>query len=60
MALQGDRTRGVRLGDIWDAFRARVPSIPRLAQECGWPEPEVATIEGYRDVDAAHPLPAGF
>jgi SAM-dependent methyltransferase len=51
MALQGDATRGVRLADIWDSFRAHVPSIAELARHRAWPEPEARTIESYRDVE---------
>jgi hypothetical protein len=51
MALQGDVTQGVRLADIWDSFRAQVPSIAELARERGFPEQEVRTIESYRDVE---------
>jgi SAM-dependent methyltransferase len=50
MALQDDATHAVRLADIWDVFRARVPSMAELAARTGFPEAEVATIEGYRDV----------
>jgi hypothetical protein len=50
MALQGDATRGVRLADVWDSFRARVPDIAELARRHGWSEPEARTIESYRDV----------
>lgn len=51
MALQGDATRGVRLADIWTAFCEGGSSVAEVASRSGWPEPVVATIEGYRDVD---------
>lgn len=50
MALQGDATRGVRLADIWSTFRERARGVAEVAERCGWAEPVVATIEGYRDV----------
>ena len=50
MAMQGDATRGVRLADIWDTFRARVRSSAELATRLGWPEAQIANIESYRDV----------
>lgn len=51
MALQGDTTRGVRLADIWSTFRERARGVAEVAERCGWPEPVVGTIEGYRDVE---------
>jgi len=54
MALQGDATRGVRLADIWSAFRGRLGRVAEVAARAGWPEPIVGTIEGYRDVDARY------
>ena len=51
MALQGDATRGVRLADIWSTFREHARSVAEVAEWCGWPEPVVGTIEGYRDVE---------
>ncbi len=51
MALQGDATRGVRLADIWSTFCERGGSIGHVAERTGWPEPVVATIEGYRNVE---------
>ena len=51
MALQGDATRGVRLADIWSTFCEHSGGVAEVAKRCGWPEPVVATIEGYRDVE---------
>jgi hypothetical protein len=51
MALQGDATRGVRLADIWHAFRERVGTPRELAERTGWAEPVIATIDAYRDRD---------
>lgn len=51
MAVQGDATRGARLADIWQAFHERAGSVHELAAQCGWPEPVVGTIDGYRDVN---------
>jgi hypothetical protein len=51
MALQGDATRGVRLADIWRAFSDGAKSARHVAEQTGWPEPVIATIEGYRDVE---------
>lgn len=51
MALQGDGTHGVRLHDIWSTFTRHAISPRHVAEQTGWPEAVVATIEGYRDVD---------
>ena len=51
MALQGDATRGVRLADIWSTFCEHARSVGHVAERTGWPEPVVATIEGYRNVE---------
>jgi SAM-dependent methyltransferase len=50
MALQGDATRGVRLTAIWSTFSEHAQSVAHVARQTGWPEPVIATIEGYRDV----------
>lgn len=51
MALQGQNTaRGVRLADIWDAFRARISDDRALASEVGFPLAEIATLGNYQDV----------
>ena len=50
MALQGDATRGVQLANIWSCFVEQAGSVQALAERTGFPEPEVATIEGYRGV----------
>ena len=51
MALQGDRTRGVRLADVWNTFVAHADSVANFASRSGFPEAVVGTIEGYADVD---------
>jgi len=50
MALQDEALHSVRLADIWDAFATRVPNIAELSARTGFPEAEIATIEGYRGV----------
>jgi hypothetical protein len=51
MAVQGNATRGARLGDIWQAFRDGAGSVASLAAQTGWPESIIGTIDGYRDVN---------
>jgi SAM-dependent methyltransferase len=50
MAMQGAETHGVQLSDIWNEFSARIPSQARLAADSGFGEPEISTIDAYRDV----------
>jgi hypothetical protein len=50
MAMQGSETHGVQLSDIWNEFNARVPSHAQLAAEVAYPEREISTIDGYREV----------
>jgi SAM-dependent methyltransferase len=50
MALQGDATRGVDLASIWECFRAHVASNSELAQQTGFPEQEIESIDSYRGV----------
>lgn len=50
MALQESASHSVRLADIWDVFHAKVPSFAALAAHTGFPETEIATIEGYRGI----------
>jgi SAM-dependent methyltransferase len=51
MALQGDDSaRGVKLADIWDAFRARIPDGRALASAAGLPLAEITTLANYEGV----------
>ena len=56
-SLQGDSSAGVRLADIWDAWRAAVPDPQRLAERLGWPLEVLATIDNYRDALARYTFP---
>jgi SAM-dependent methyltransferase len=55
MAIHEDG--GVRLGDIWNAYRAVVPDPSRLVRELDWSEETTGTIEVYRDSDARYAFP---
>lgn len=57
MAVQGEATRGVRLGDIWQAFHDRAGPAHELAARTGWPEPVIANIDSYRDLDDRYSYP---
>lgn len=57
MAVQGDATRGARLGDIWQAFHERAGSPRELAARSGWPEPVIANIDSYRELDDRYSYP---
>ncbi|HTM23481.1 MAG TPA: class I SAM-dependent methyltransferase [Kofleriaceae bacterium] len=57
MALHGDLDQGVRLADVWTAWRAAVPDPAALAAARGWPPPVVATIDAYREVTTRYTFP---
>ncbi len=57
MAVQPDFASGVRLGAIWQAWHEGVSDPAALAARMGWREDTVATIEAYRDLDAAFSFP---
>lgn len=42
---------GARLGDIWTAFQELRPAIAAVAGSPGWTEPELGTLDRYRDND---------
>ncbi|MCX7789499.1 MAG: class I SAM-dependent methyltransferase [Chloroflexaceae bacterium] len=57
MALHGTLDEGVRVADIWRAWRARVPDAAALARRMGWPPAVLATIDAYRDAAAVYAFP---
>jgi SAM-dependent methyltransferase len=56
-ALHTDPSAGVRLSDIWDAWRAAVPDSRALAQRLGWPLAVLATIDNYRGSNTRYTFP---
>jgi SAM-dependent methyltransferase len=58
MALHENVDVGVRLGDIWDTFDARIGHPRALAEQRGWPLVAVETIDAYRDSDARYTYPS--
>jgi len=57
MALQPSAEAGVRLGDIWTAWRSMCPEPATLTEKLGWPTEIVATIDAYRGADATYTFP---
>jgi hypothetical protein len=57
MALHGPLEDGVRLGDVWDAWRDLVPDPQPLAADLGWPMEIINTIQNYRNVDTRYTFP---
>jgi len=57
MALHGPLEEGVRLGDVWDAWRDLVPDPQPLAADLGWPLEIINTIQNYRNVDTRYTFP---
>jgi SAM-dependent methyltransferase len=54
MALQHDPRRGVRVDDVWRAFREAEPDTARLVARTGWTPEHVETIDAYRGSDAVY------
>lgn len=57
MALHGKLEEGVRVADVWDAWRAHEGDADALAARLGWPAAEVRTIDAYRDAPARYTFP---
>lgn len=57
MALHENVETGVRLGDIWDTFEARIGRPRLLAEQRGWPLVAVETIDAYRASEARYTYP---
>jgi SAM-dependent methyltransferase len=57
MALHGELRDGVRLADVWRAWRTGCPDPEALARRLGWAPEVVATIDNYRDVDTRYTFP---
>jgi SAM-dependent methyltransferase len=57
MALHGSLDAGVRLRDIWDAWRDAVPHPEELARDRGWPLPVVLTMGDFRGIDTRYTFP---
>lgn len=51
MALHGDLTAGVRLGDIWDAWCEHVPDPQALMRDLGWAPDAARIFDSYRGRD---------
>lgn len=57
MALHGGLDEGVRLADVWEAWRDAVPDPAALAARLGWPLPALLTIDAYRGVQSRYTFP---
>jgi SAM-dependent methyltransferase len=55
MALHTDLRRGVRLGDIWNAWNEEGPDV--LARTLNWPIETVGTIDAYCGLDTRYTYP---
>ena len=56
-AVQRRIEDGVRLGDIWDAFRALAAEVQAMTGRDGWSPDEIASLDRYRDNDARFYFP---
>jgi Methyltransferase domain len=57
MALHGTLDEGVRLDDIWQAWRAAIPEPEQLASRLGWPLPVIRTVDVYHGVATRYTFP---
>jgi SAM-dependent methyltransferase len=57
MSLQPSTERGIRLSEIWDAWRAICPDPAALAERLGWPLETITTIDAYRGAPAVYDFP---
>lgn len=58
MALQSDAAVGVSVRRVWKAWVALKLDAPTLANRTGWPEPEIRTIEAFRESDSRLMFPS--
>jgi SAM-dependent methyltransferase len=56
-ARHGSGGEGVRLFDVWRAWKRLPPPPPWIAGRAGWMPDEIAGIERYRDLDSCFYLP---
>jgi SAM-dependent methyltransferase len=57
VALHGDGSRGIRLGDAWDYWHGLGLGEDELAERHGWPAASIRTIHAYRDKDIVYFFP---
>jgi SAM-dependent methyltransferase len=57
VAVHGNSADGVRIGDVWNAWRASGVDAERLAAEQRWPLPVINTIDAYRDAPIRYFIP---
>lgn len=55
--LHGPIGSGILLADVWRAWKSMPSLPPALRNVRGWTEEELATIEGYRDLQVRYYLP---
>lgn len=54
MSLHAEVEEGVRLGDVWERWRAEVADPDALARSLGWPLAAVRSMQVYRGSDARY------
>jgi hypothetical protein len=57
MAMQADATCGVRVNEVYGAWRAHLNNGSSVHLRPGWEVRDVETIEFYRDADTIHTFP---
>lgn len=49
---------GLRLADVWQSFHAAFPTPEVLSRSLDWPEPDINSMHGYRDMQDSYYFPS--
>lgn len=58
MAVHGNTSSGVRLGDVWEAWHRRVPEPSAHQARLGWTDQAVANMERWKGVQTRYFFPS--
>ena len=58
IALQGESRHGVALGEVWEAWNARVPRPREMQQRLGWTDVAVANFDAWRGARSRYFFPS--
>jgi SAM-dependent methyltransferase len=58
IALQGEGRRGVALGDVWEAWHARVADPREAQRRLGWSDTGIANFESWRGARSRYYFPS--
>ena len=58
MAMHGESSGGVRLGDVWEAWHAHIPDVPSAQAALGWTDQAVANMERWKGAATRYFFPS--